>query len=218
MSNESLTIFYTGGLKGDLNLLPRLHTFMRELGRTRADDDDEVMLCAVQPPTPGRTLRLDLGESCAGDVWHCTATGGRSALLVMDAMGYHAANVEGLLTAEARARLADNFLSVALVDAAQNWQSEDVVVGRGESAIRPYNLYIDLEPAQKTTLENRTLRLASVSGAQVGMARVSGLPGAPQLIGAAVFDLPPNTAVDPTIAGTVDFVLSEARFFAQRNS
>ncbi len=215
----TLTIFYTGNLRGQIEILPHLHTFIRELGRGRIDDDDEVMLCAVQPPTPGQTLLLDLGDSCAADAWHCAATGGRSVLLGLDAMGYHAANVEGLLTAEARARLADNFLSVALVDAAQSWQSEDVVVSyKGGFETRPYSLHISFEPALKTTLEKRRLRLASVSGPQVGMARVSGLPAAPTLAAAAVFDLPANTPPDPTIAGAVDFVLSEARLFARRNT
>lgn len=215
----TLTIFYTGNLRGQIEILPRLHTFIRELGRGRIDDDDEVMLCAVQPPTPGRAAVFDLGDSCAADAWHCAATGGRSVLLVLDAMGYHAANVEGLLTAEARARLADNFLSVALVDAAAGWQSDDVLVSYREGVeTLPYALNVVLEPAPKTTLERRMLRLASVSGAQVGMARVSGLPAAPTLAAAAVFDLPTNTPPDPTIAGAVDFVLGEARLFARRNT
>ncbi len=74
----SLTLRYSAGIGGDLALLPRMFTLIQQL-RARAN----------QP-----ALLLDLGGTCADSVWHCRATGGRSALIVLDGMGYHAANVE----------------------------------------------------------------------------------------------------------------------------
>ena len=89
---QTLTILYTANLRGNLDLMPRLHTFLR---RVRQDFN-------------GRVLKLDAGNACDSTVWHCAATGGRSALLVLDAMGFTAANVSGVLSAEGRARLAAN--------------------------------------------------------------------------------------------------------------
>ncbi len=127
---EPLTILYTANLRGDLERLPRLHTFLRQLKNQRPADEPDVMLCAVEP-VARRILLLDAGNACALDTWHCAATGGRSALIVLDAMGYQAANVAGFLTAEGRARLDANYLGIALVDEAHPWQSGDVVVACG---------------------------------------------------------------------------------------
>jgi hypothetical protein len=51
-----------------------------------------------------------------------------------------------------------------------------------------------------------------VDGDQVGRVRLR----AGALEGAEVFDLPDSTEPDPTIAGVVDFVLSEARHAQKR--
>ena len=59
-----LHILYTSNLHGDLEMLPRLHTFIRQLKSLPVDDEDEVMVCAVQPQTP-RAFILDLGHACA---------------------------------------------------------------------------------------------------------------------------------------------------------
>src|SRR4029453_1362356 len=79
-------------------------------------------------PPPARTLLLDLGDSCAADVWHCAATGGRSTLIALDAMGYHAANVSGLLSPESRAKLAENLMEMALVDTEHPREIEGVML------------------------------------------------------------------------------------------
>jgi hypothetical protein len=220
----SLHILYTANLRGNLELLPRLYTFIKQLRRDvirfAPEDEDEVMVCHVQPPTPPRILLLDLGDSCAPDAWHCAATGGRSMLIALDAMGYDAANVTGLLTAESRDKLRENILGMALVDENQTWANGDIqVVGdarRGGGQSLPYKANIDLNLSDKTRLEGRMLSLARVEGGQVGTAQVGGLDAQPVLLAHAIFDLPPNTAPDPTIAGTVDFILAEARRYTRK--
>ena len=129
----NLSILYTAGIRGDLDTLPRLFTFIKELRRdiTRfRPEDEEVMLCAVQPPEV-RTLLLDLGDSCAPDVWHCAATDGRSTLIALDAMGYTAANVSGQITPASRAKLDENLLAMALVDDEHPWESDSLLVTCG---------------------------------------------------------------------------------------
>lgn len=196
-----LSIFYTYGIRGDLDLLPRLYTYIKELrgrGETRV------------APTDDGFLLLDLGNSCSPDVWHCAVTGGRSTLIVMDAMGYHAARVA--LKAEAREKLRDNLMGLALVDGDHPWQDGDVLVtsdsGRGGSQTLPYSLHIVLAPASETRLDGHTLSLRGVKAGQVGMALVNEQS---LLSDHAVYDLPLDALPDPTITATVDFVLNEAR-------
>jgi hypothetical protein len=218
-----LHILYTSNLQGDLDLLPRLHTFMRQLKSMPIDDDDEVMICAVQPQTP-RVIQLDLGHACAPDVWHCAATDGRSTLIALDAMGYQAANMTDALTPESRIRLRDNLLGMALVDSANGWKHEDLLftVRKEGSQTLPASTYpplnINLTPASTTQISSNLLYLADVRAGQVGTAQISFLTGSPRLIAHAVFDVPTNTAPDPTIAATVDFVRSEARFYSRSHS
>src|SRR5688572_24616875 len=111
--DSPITLLYTHNLRGDLSLLPRLHTFIKQLKALEVDDEDDVMLCLVQPQTR-RTLLIDLGGSCAPDVWHCAVTGGRSMLMVLDAMGYAAVSAADL-TPDAREKLADT-AQMRLVD------------------------------------------------------------------------------------------------------
>ncbi len=220
---DSLHILYTSNLHGDLDMLPRLHTFMRQLKSLPVDDEDEVMICAVQPQTP-RVFLLDLGHACAPDVWHCTATDGRSTLIALDAMGYHAANVTDALTPESRIRLRDNLLGMALVDASTDWRHDDLIfnsrkggsVTLSPSTYPPFN--ISLTPVSATQIASNMLHLADVRAGQVGTAQISFLTGSPRLIAHAIFDLPTNTAPDPTIAATVDFICSEARFYSRNHS
>ena len=181
------------------------------------------MICAVQPQTP-RVFVLDLGHTCSPDVWHCTATDGRSTLIALDAMGYHAANVADALTPESRIRLRDNLLGMALVDSATDWSQDDLIfTSRSRvpqtlppSTYPPFN--INLTPASATQLTSNSLYLADVRAGQVGTAQVSFLTGSPRLIAHAIFDLPANTAPDPTIVATVDFIRSEARFYSRNHS
>src|SRR5688572_28849719 len=109
-----ITLLTNHNLRGDIELLPRLFTFIKHLRALDVDDEDDVMLCALQPQAR-RILLVDLGESCAPDAWHCKATGGRSMLVTLDAMGYDAANVSGQLSPEERAKLADT-AQMELVD------------------------------------------------------------------------------------------------------
>ncbi|MEO8610256.1 MAG: hypothetical protein ABI690_20340 [Chloroflexota bacterium] len=224
----SLSIFYTAHIRGDLALLPPLYTFLKslraDLAQFAPEDEAEVMQCAVQPPS-ARTLLLDLGDSCAPDVWHCTATEGRSTLIALDAMGYHAANVTGILSAESRAKLAENAMGMALVDFDHPWQDQGMILSTFSPNMRPSadtlaglsKLHISVTADTTTRMIGHLLYLARVESGQVGTAYIGGTDSDPQLLADAVFDLPANTPPDPTISGTVDFVTNEARFFAKRH-
>lgn len=195
-----LTIFYTGGLRGELTLLPRLHTFLRALR-------------AELVPAGEQTLLFDLGEACAPGVWHCDATGGRSALLALDALGCDAARVDGLSAAD-RAKLAANALRLLPVDAAHPWRVGAVCACVNAELCAPgCALCVVLAPAPATALAGRTLRLLGVRAGEVGAARVG--PG-PALLAASVYQMPAGTLPAAPLTAVVEFVLGEARRYSQR--
>ncbi len=202
----SLTLLYTAGIAGDLALLPRLHTFLQRL----------------KPGDTRNTLLLDLGGSCSDAVWHCRATGNRSALIVLDGMGYHAANVEGLLDAENRAKLAQR-VTLALVDRQNEWlchlspAAEGGIVTRLQPVENSAWLQIMLKPSESTCLEGKVLRLQGVYAGQVGEAAVD-MRGESSLVSACIHVMPADTPPNPSIAGAVDFVLSEARLFQRKQT
>ncbi len=197
-----LTILYSHRLRGDLALLPRLYTFIERLKAEHSE--------------PGRALLLDLGDSCASEVFPCALTGGRSTLIALDAMGYDAANVRGALAQDDRARLEAMFLNITLIDEAHHLEKHGAVVGH-PTASAASALYVEIDPAETTTLANGRLRLAGIDGGQVGMARLDGddVSGW-RLAAQGVFTMPPDVRPTPTISGIIEMILSEARYAQKR--
>jgi hypothetical protein len=154
-----LTLLYTHNLRGDLSLLPRLHTFIKQLKALEVDDEDDVMLCLVQPQTR-RFVLIDLGGSCAPDVWHCAVTGGRSMLMVLDAMGYAAVSAADL-TPDARAKLADS-AQMGLIDAAHRWESDGVIAATTRQP-DPGAFQIVLQPGDNGAGRRGTFQLCARS-------------------------------------------------------
>lgn len=194
-----MTILYTANLRGDLDLLPRLHTFIQ-----------------AQRGPADATMLLDLGGSCDPAVWHCDVTGGRSVLLVLDAMGYDAANVAGTLTGASRARLQANMLGMQTLDTGEIVTRKGCVLSVAATLPeRPaHHLHVCVSPAPVTTLADNTLRLAAVAAGQIGRVQVAPASGNGtwSLLATAILDLSPRTPPAPSIAATVDFVISEARY------
>ena len=210
-----LSILYTGNLRGNLDLLPRLFTFLRTLRAQaqRFEDDTNVDVCALQPPAR-RLLLVDVGDSCSADVWHCAVTGGRSILMVLDAMGYDAVQVSGMLTTEARAQL-DGAVQLALVDVDGGLALPDLHV---TAAAEPgySGLQFVLQAREDAVLDDKRLYPARLQPGEVGILHIAA--GTPRLSAHHRFPLPATTPPDPTIAGTVDFVLSEARSLQKRRN
>lgn len=202
-STSRLRILYTANLRGRIDLLPRLHTFIRRL----REGSDEM-----------RVLLLDLGRSCDDSAWHCAATQGRSMLIALDAMGFDAANVSGQLDPAGRQRLQDNFLNLGLVDETHVWDRGGVVTALSDESIDPTALAVLLRPSTTTELKGRTLYLADILAGQVGDVTLQIIPKGVALIESATHDLPSTALPDPTIAAAVDFILGEARRFQQHRS
>ncbi|MCC6801567.1 MAG: hypothetical protein IT319_01685 [Anaerolineae bacterium] len=241
-----LTILYTHRLLGDLDALPKLYSFLRQLQAHYSESP--ALVCADDPAAPvGSVLRLDLGESCDPSVWHCDVSGGRSTLVVLDGMGFDAARVDN--AAVIRAQMGDA-VRLALVDGENPHRIEDVVVithpstpspfsytgGEKGNAPRPVHagegqgdqrlhgvrgnvLQINLTPAETTHLDGDRLYLAGLAGSeQVGVAQLTRIIDRWALVTHEIHDLPRRALPDPTIAASVDFVLSEARYAQKRRS
>jgi hypothetical protein len=190
-----LTLLYTYGLRGDLDRLPRLHSLLK----------------ALREEAQGRVLTLDLGRSCDPAVWPCDVTEGRSTLIALDAMGYTAANVADDLDAANRDRLRDQVM-MALVDDAHPHQDDNWTLVTNGAASDSARLTISLRVAETTALEDGLLRLGAVDQTEVGVVRLH----AGQSVSAEVRTVPAHLPADPTIAGTVDFIKAEARYYQKR--
>jgi hypothetical protein len=193
-----LNIIYTYQILGELDLLPRLHTFIQSL---KHDLD-------------GRTIIADLGESCAPHVWPCDVTAGRSTLVALDAMGYNVANVQSIISAQSRNRLVEQVM-LGMVDDDHPYVEDGLVfVASQQDELRPHDdvmAYVVLHPEAETQWKRGVLTLQSVEKAQVGVVRIED-----HAVYRNVYTLPANTAPNPTIAGTVDFVRDEARYYQKR--
>lgn len=200
----SLTLLYTSNIRGDIRMLPRLYTLMQRL----------------KPARRQGSLLLDLGHACADEVWHCRLTQGRSTLIVLDGMGYHAANVAGTLDPISRRKVAAQ-VTMALVDDSQDWhyQIPPVADSSITVALRPKDprarLQICLSPAAATAVQDNILYLRDVGGGQIGWVHLT-LHPVPRLVTAAVHDLPPHTPANPSLAAAVEFVESEAHYYHQK--
>ena len=157
----SLRLIYTSNLRGDISSLPRLFTFIQRHLRALG---------------PGALL-LDLGNCCADEAWHCRATGGRSMLIALDGMGYHAANVTDALDARERLKLARG-VTMALVDQDHAWRyhvpprSDPSLVVTARPCKSDARLQIDMRPADRMRIAGNVLFLRDVRAGQIGSVSV----------------------------------------------
>lgn len=217
-TGDFLTVLYTAHLRGDIAILPRLYAFIRQL-KAFYGDEAAVNMCVNDPSSEvtGRGLLVDLGASCAADVWHCQVTGGRSMPIALDALGYHAVNVKDYFADGGRERVGDN-VRIALVDDDHPAEVDGVLMRTTSTPDAPTTLQIELMPAAETRITANILRLKTVEGGQIGAAKLRYAGGHWSLMHSETHDLPTRTLPDPTIAAIVDFVISEARYAQKKQN
>jgi hypothetical protein len=222
---QHLTLLYTARLRGQLDRLPRLFATIRQAQAQARQADREGDTA---------TTLIDLGESCAPEVWECQATEGRAGLVVLDMMGYAAVCLSAPETRrmgmQAAARLqAQVALAVcgsppgwpeAATWRVGDWQLALVAEGAPESALPPdAHLIVRRLDSGETRLEPavRTLWLAPPEAGetpQLGRVRI-GFDADRQPVTLAVLaPLPTGSArPDATVAAAVEFVRDEARHY-----
>jgi hypothetical protein len=168
-----------------------------------------------------RALRVDLGAACVPDRWPCDVTGGRAAYFALDAMGYTAANVRGVLASPAdREKLAEQ-VALGLVDDGLRHREGEIVFSLDVAPLTPEtSLNVILSPADATRLEGRRLWLAPVDRGTVGAVTLvaqENANGHPYTLDSfIVHAMPPGTNPDPTIAGVIDFIRDDARYYQKQ--
>lgn len=193
--NIDMNIIYTHNLNGHLDHFPRLFTHIK----------------AISTRLSPKSLLLDLGGSCHPTQWHCEATNGRSALIVLDAMGYDAVNTYGLLSEQSYAKLKDQVLMKLIQDAQAH------IIKNGMLALSPVSSEgvwmpkICLTPSDNTVIQDDWLYLTKIVGDEVGIVQIDG-----DNISHQIEKIPANTIPDPTISGVVDFVLAEAKLYGDK--
>jgi hypothetical protein len=198
---DRLTVFYTHGLRGDLERLPRLYSAMHALRRDHAP-----------------SLLVDLGDSCAPDVWHCRVTEGRSVLVALDGMGYDAANIEDMAWENVREAM-PGATTMALVDAGTPWacggpplHDASIGVAAGAADGTGKRLVIDLRPAARTQVNGNRLALAGLASGEFAVVQLALTPDGPRLIEAREQEVAEGTPPDVTILASIEFILAEADY------
>jgi hypothetical protein len=213
-----LSLFYTAALHGDLALLPRLFTFLRQ------------QRAAVQ----GISLLVDMGCACTPEAWICQATDGRGMLVAMDGMGYDAFHVgvrdplyrrpdliEGLQ------RLIVTGFAAGPWSAVINRQGLHICFANGAQMARAAaeaplaDVLIGLRYTDQAVIQaewrapQRWVFLdCGDEQRHIGRVDLTLLPDAPyiKVLGQTALGLPEGTPPDPTMTGVIDFVQSEARY------
>jgi hypothetical protein len=193
METPLITLIYTHNIGGALDLLPRLHTHIK----------------AIQHTLESPVYVVDIGGSCLPDVWPCDVTNGRAVLIGLDAMGYIAANVDNLDSAS-RERMVDQSM-MALVDSAHPHEIDGLAFCVGEQA-PTQGRRIELIPSPIPPTPEK-ITFPALEQGMIGVIHVY----EHQVI-AHKEALPPHTLPDATIAGTVDFIREEARYYSSRQN
>jgi len=228
-----LTLLYTAALNGNLALLPRLFSRIRQ-----------------ERANAALSILVDLGQSCAPEAWICESTGGRGMLVAMDAMGYDAFHIgprdmlytQPALVEQLRgivstpfaagpwtARVSRGDLSISLVNAVNlpnllrgptpnDVANADVVIGlRYSDAVQVEASY--REPFRLLMLDCGTGTAASF---QPVIERLDVLltPTPPYILidSRQSISNMDQMIPDPTMTGVIEFVQSEALYAERRRS
>jgi hypothetical protein len=199
---EIVSLLFTQNLHGDLRFLPRLSRVLMHL---RIEDR--------------RSYTVDLGNSCAPDVWHCEATDGRSMLIALDGINYSAANAEGL-TEQARPQLSRSLVTLKAVNAAHpDWiERVALVTAPPDEPIPGAEMTLVVKPSLEARVTGNVIEFPAVERYRIGRLRVR-IDTVPfELVSVETFDVPPTTPPDPVVSGMIDFIEGEARHYQKRKS
>jgi len=194
-----LDVFVTAHIEGDLDLMPRLYTAIR----------------GAKDTVPGASLLIDTGRAWDAKSWICGATENRAPYFVLDAMGYDAAFADGLVHFD---KLHGELQMQLLVPEAQFAYdvngvklSLGVATNTDEAAIQSGQVRLPM-PSQGVIL-HLTLDLTQDSAPQQIIQQTIIQQ---TIIQQTIIRLTDAHLPDPTIAGAVEFIVSEARYYQKK--
>lgn len=207
MAGESptvVTVLYTANLRGTLGLLPRLFTLIQQERRTAS----------------GPVLLLDLGDTCAADVWVCRATQGRAPLLALDGMGYDAAVIGGPeevpIPPDALRQLVGRLgLRILIWNRAISLTRRGITLGiaAGEALLPAPSPGVRVDRAAPTLPALHTVPAVLGDVPQGHLARVDLRWPEAEVTAAALRAITAGTPPDPTVSALVELVEGEAAQF-----
>jgi hypothetical protein len=204
---STVTLLYTAHLAGEIALLPRLFTLIKQARRT----------------ANGPVVLLDLGDTCSGESWICRATQGRAPFLVLDSMGYDGAVIGGpeqvpIPPSSLRRLLGNMMMPVILWNRAFQITRQEITftIAPGNAPLpdQAPGIRIDRSTDGLPDANDPVPTLGDV--AQGDLARVDMAWPEWTIKSARLIKVEPNTPIDPTIAAVVELVENEARYYAQQ--
>jgi hypothetical protein len=150
---------------------------------------------------PNTALLIDTGRAWSAESWVCTATENRAPYFALDAMGYDAAFADGLSLAEfdkLRGELQMQLLaSEAQFDYALNGVNLSFGVATNTDAASMQSGLVRVPMPTRGLILHMTLDAQTITQQTVLRLTDAHLP-------------------DPTIAGAVEFIVSEARYYQKK--
>lgn len=183
-------VFVTAHSHCDLAYLPRLYTYLKHLKKT----------------LDGPIVVIDSGVAWSNGEWLSVVTEHRAPYILLDAMGYTAAFCEGLSP--------DNIeklhpqLQLQLLAPSQ---ATVISLSTGETitvAQHPQNNQIEAQ--------GQTLYIPLTPHRTIGYAHIALAPLT--VLETQLYQVPATTLPDSTIAGTIEFVQDEARYYQKQKA
>lgn len=202
-----MTLLYTAHLAGEVTLLPRLFTLIKQERRTAS----------------GPVILLDLGDTCSVEAWICQATQGRAPFLVLDSMGYDGAVIGGpeqvpIPPLSLRHLLNNVTMPVILWNRACQITRRHITftIAPGNAPLSDQGPGVRIDRSKETLPDATDLGPTLGDVAQGVLARVD--IAWPEWIikSTCLIRVEPETPADQTIAAVVELVENEARYYAQQ--
>lgn len=150
-----------------------------------------------------KAYRIDAGRAWSAASWICQATENRAPYIILDAMGFDIAFADGL-RADGFEKLEDQ-LMMRLADPNQ--------LAQLETPIAELLLRVD-ESSVQAQISDGVLSLPIPAFGQILQLGFVGATIQQQ----DILTVEPSTLPDATIAGTIEFVMSEARYYQKNQS
>ena len=155
----------------------------------------------IKDSVPGKVLLIDAGRAWSSDSWICQATENRAPYIALDAMGYDAAFVDGLSPQEFNKVSAQVQMQLIVPGVQFNFTMDAVGLS-----------FLPDETGAEASIQSARVRLPMPSGGTILHLEIANQAIAQQ----QTISIADTTPPDPTIAGAVEFIMSEARYYQKK--
>ena len=155
----------------------------------------------IKDSIDGTVLLIDTGRAWSPNSWICRATENRAPYIALDAMGYDAAVADGLSPQEFDKVSAQVQMQLVVPGVQFNFASNAVGLS-----------FVPDESAETVSIQSARVRLPLPSQGAILHLKLENQTIAQQ----HTISITDTTPPDPTIAGAVEFIVSEARYYQKK--